>query len=70
MDLVYEVGWMTDTEEGAAIVDVLLPSIDFFIVLQREIDAFVARLNDETVRLEIDTLDIGDVTKPDKTLLN
>ena len=70
MDLVYKVGRMTDTEKGTAIVNVFLPSVDFFIAFQRKTDAFVTSLNYKTIWSESNTLDNGDVTKPNELLLD
>lgn len=69
MHLVHEVRRLTHTRERATRVDVVLPRIDFLVVLERKIYALFCSLDDQAVRLEIDTFDIRDVAQSDDALL-
>ena len=66
---VNKVGWMADAQERASVVNIILPLIDLFIILEGEIDALLSGLNNETIRLEINPFDIGNVSKSNETLM-
>jgi hypothetical protein len=68
VDLVYEIGRVTNAHEWGTRVNVILPCVKFVVGFEGEPEAFILGFQEETVRLEIDTFDIGDVTEVDLDL--
>ena len=48
MHFVHKIRGVADAHEGAAAVDVFLPSVNLLVVFERKIDPFICGLNDET----------------------
>jgi hypothetical protein len=69
MYLVYEIRGVADAHEGTSRIDIILPSIQLFVVLEREVIPLVFRFKEKTVRLKIGSFDVRYVTKVDDTLL-
>ena len=61
MDFVDKVGWIANPHERAARVDVVLPSVEFLVALERKVHTLVFGFKQEAVRLEVRALDVGDV---------
>ena len=58
---VHKVCRVADTHEGATRVDVVLPSVEFLVALERKVHTLVFGFKQEAVRLEVRALDVGDV---------
>ena len=58
VDLVDKVCGIADTHERASGVDIILPTIQLFIVLQGEMIPFVPGFEKQTIRLQVNPLDI------------
>jgi hypothetical protein len=41
-----EIGWIADAAEGTPRINIVLPSIQFFVPLQREIEPFISRFKE------------------------
>lgn len=65
MHLVNKVGRVADTHERTARVDVILPTVQLLVVLERQVEPFILRLEEEAIGLEVDPLDVGDISKVD-----
>ena len=46
MYFVDEIGWIADAAEGTPRINIVLPSIQFFVPLQRQIVPFVSRFKE------------------------
>ena len=68
MDLVHEVGGIAHSHERTPGVDIVLPSVQLLVALEREIYPFILGLEKETVRLKICPLDVGDIGEIDQAL--
>ena len=69
MDLVHEVGRVAKTHQWTSRIHVILPSVKLFVVFEGKVKSFVLGLEEETIRLKINTFDIGDVLERDNALL-
>lgn len=58
MDLMHKVGGVAYTHEGTPLIDIILPSVDLLVVLERQPVFLVLGLQIQTVRLQICPLDI------------
>ena len=65
MHLVNKVGRVADTHERAARVDVILPTVQLLVVLERQMEPLVLRLEKKTIGLEVDPLYVGDISEVD-----
>ena len=65
--LVDKVGRVADTHKRAAGVDVILPTVQFLVVLERQVEPLVLRLEEKTVGLEVDPLYVGNISKVDSS---
>lgn len=65
MHLVNKVCGIADTHERTARIDVILPTIQFIVALERQVEPFVLRLKEQAIRLEIDPFYVGDIPKID-----
>jgi hypothetical protein len=63
MNLVHKVGGIADAHERTPRVHVVLPTIDFLVVLEGEVIPLVLGLKQKTVRLQVYPLDIRDVAE-------
>lgn len=61
VDLVHKVGGVAYAHQGAPAVNVVLPSVELFVILEREVEAFVLGFKEETVGLKVDAFDGGDI---------
>jgi hypothetical protein len=68
VDLVHEVGRVADAHERTALVNVVLPSVELVVALEREPYPLVLALDEEAVRFEIGAFDVRDVPELDKAL--
>lgn len=69
MNLVYKVRRVAHAHQGTPRVDVVLPTIQFFIVLEGEEDAFVLCFQQETVRLQVRSFDVCYVREVNNCLM-
>jgi len=60
-----KVGIIADTCERAAGVDVILPAVQFLVVLERQVAPLVLRLEKKTVGLEVNPLCVSNVPEVD-----
>ena len=67
MHLVDKVGGVADTHERAARVDVILPTVQLLVVLERQVEPLVLRLKKKAIRLEVDPLNVCDISKIDSS---
>jgi hypothetical protein len=65
MYLVNKVGRVADTHKRAARVDVILPTVQLLIVLERQVEPLVLCFKEKAIGLEVDPLDVGDISKVD-----
>lgn len=65
MYLVNKVRRIADTHKRAARVDVILPTIQLLVVLERKEEPFASRLNEEAIGFIVDPLHVGDISKVD-----
>jgi hypothetical protein len=65
MYLVNKVCRVADTHERAARIDVILPTIQFLVVLERQVEPFVFCLKEQTIGLKVDPLYVCDISKVD-----
>ena len=65
MYLVNKVGGIADTHERAARVDVILPTVQLLVVLERQVEPLVLRLEKKAIGFEVDPLYVGDISKAD-----
>ena len=65
MHLVNKVCRVADTHERAPRVDVILPTIQFLVVLQGQVESLVLRFKKQAIRLEVDPFNVGDIPKVD-----
>ena len=63
--LVNEIGRIADTHERAAGVDIILPAIQLLVVLERQVEPLVLCFEKKTIRLEVDPLYVGNISKVD-----
>ena len=68
MDFVDKVGWIRDTRQRRARVDVVLPAVELLVALEGKVVTLVLRFKKETIWLEVDALDIEDVLEEDGSL--
>ena len=61
MDLVHEVGGIAHSHERTPGVDIVLPSVQLLVALQREEYPLVFSFQEQAVRLEVCPLDVGDI---------
>lgn len=65
--LVNKVCRIADTHEGAARIDVILPTIQLLVVLEGEVEPFALRLKEQAVRFQVRPLYVGDVLEVDSS---
>lgn len=65
MYLMNEICGIADPHKGTPRIDVVLPTIYFFVVLEGEPILFVLCFEIEAIRLDICALDIGNIAKLD-----
>ena len=65
MYLVDKVGRVADTHERAARVDVILPTVQLLVVLERQMDPLVLRLKKKAIGLEVNPLYVCNISKID-----
>jgi hypothetical protein len=65
MYLVDKVGRVADTHKRAARVDVILPTVQLLVVLERQVEPLVLRLEKKAIGLEVDPLYVGNISKVD-----
>lgn len=65
MHLVDKVCRVTDTHERAARVDVILPTVQLLVVLERQVEPFVFRLKKKAVGLKVDPFYVCNISKID-----
>jgi len=65
MYLVDKVGRVADTHERAARVDVVLPTVQLLVVLERQVEPLVLRLKKKTIGLEVNPLYVCNISKID-----
>lgn len=68
MHFVDEIGRVAHAAEGASRINIVLPSIQFFIPLHREIVPFISRLEEQAVRFQVCAFDIRQIAELDDTL--
>ena len=66
MDFVHEVGGVAHAHERTSRVDVVLPSVQLLITLEGKVEFLVLGLQEQTVRLKICPLDVGDIREVDE----
>ena len=64
MHLANEVGRAADAHERTVRVDVILPAAQLLIVLERQVESLVFRL-EKVIRLEVDPLYVSNISKTD-----
>lgn len=57
---------IADSHERTARVNVVLPTIQVLVILEREKEPPVFRLKEETIGLNVDPLYVGDILKFDR----
>lgn len=60
-----KVGRIADAHERFAGVDVILPAIEFLLVLEGKVEPLLFRLEEQTIRLEVGPLYFGNLLKVD-----
>lgn len=65
VDLVNKVCRIADAHERAARVDIVLPTIQLFVVLEREVETLVLRFEEQTIGLKVGPFYVGDISKVD-----
>ena len=62
MNLMHKVCRVAHAHEGAAGVHIILPAVKFFVILQREMVAFLFGFEEQTVRFHVYPFDVGNIT--------
>ena len=65
MHLVDKVGRVADTHKRATRVDIILPTVQLLVVLERQVKPLVLRLKKKAIRLEVDPLYVCNIPKID-----
>jgi hypothetical protein len=65
MYLVDKVGRVADTHKRTAGVDVILPTVQLLVVLERQMEPLVLRLEKKAIGLEVDPLYVCNISKID-----
>ena len=65
MYLVDKVGRIADTHEGAAGVNVILPTVQLLVVLERQVEPLVLGFEKKAIGLEVDPLYVCNISKVD-----
>jgi len=68
MHFVDEICRVAHTAKGAPRINVVLPSIQFFVSFHREIVPLISRFEEQAVGFQVCAFDIRQVTKLDDTL--
>jgi hypothetical protein len=63
MHFVYEIGRIAHAAERTSRVDIVLPAVQFFVSLHREIVALISRFKEQAVWFQVRALDICQVTE-------
>ena len=67
MYLVDKVGRVADTHERAARVDIILPTVQLLVVLERQVEPLVLCLKKKAIGLEVDPLYVCNISKVDSS---
>lgn len=68
MHFMDEICRVAHAAKGAPGIDIVLPSIQFFVAFHREIVPFISRLEEQTVGLQVCAFDVRQVTELNGTL--
>jgi hypothetical protein len=68
MHFVDEIGRVAHAAEGTSGINIVLPSIQFFVPFHREIVPFISRLEEQAVGFQVCAFDIRQVTELNDTL--
>jgi hypothetical protein len=69
VDLVDEVCGVADSHERTSRVNVILPSVEFFVIFERKMKSLVFCFQEKTIWFQIDAFDIHDLTQINEILL-
>lgn len=68
MDLVHEIGWLANSHQRAPGVNVILPAIEFLVVLESDMVSLVLGLQQQTIRLQIYPFNVRYILQHDHAL--